>query len=161
MSKSKGTGQAKGNRPVKGKVSAGNKANDNGSDTQILSFSVPKSVSEKIEELTEEVGYSNRSELIRDAIQLLFKSKMDIDGLKGNVEGVIITLYDHSVETEVSRIRHDNMNIVKSFMHTDFGDENKTCCDVLFYSGKAKEIKELAFNLEAVKHVSEVKLFIA
>ena len=131
------------------------------SDTQILSFSIPKSVSEKIEKLTEEVGYSNRSELIRDAIQLLFKSKLDIDQLTGNVEGVLITLYDHSAEVEVSRIRHGNMHIVKSFMHTDFGDKNKTCCDVLFYSGKAKDVKALAFNLEAVKNVTEVKLFVA
>lgn len=133
----------------------------NNSDTEILSFSVPKMISEKIDRITEEVGYANRSELIRDAIQLLFKENMDIDGLRGNVEGVIISLYKHSAEADVSRVRHDNMELVKSFMHTDFGKKDRTCCDVLFFSGNAKKVKHLAFSLGVIKNVTEVKLFIA
>jgi CopG family nickel-responsive transcriptional regulator len=130
-------------------------------DIEILSFSVPRETSQEIEKLTEEIGYSNRSELIRDAIRLLMKSKVEIDQLDGRVEGVIITLYGHSAENKVSEIRHGNMDIIKSFMHTDFNEKTKTCCDVLFYSGEAGRVKELAFNLKTVKDVKEVKLFVA
>ena len=128
---------------------------------EILSFSVPKELSQDLEKLTTEIGYSNRSELIRDALRLFMKSKVDIDGLEGRVEGVIITLYDHSAESEASRIRHDNMDVIKSFMHTDFNERTKTCCDVLFFSGESARIKELAFSFEAVKNVKEVKVFVA
>jgi CopG family nickel-responsive transcriptional regulator len=130
-------------------------------ETEILSFSIPKKLGGELQKLTEEVGYSNRSELIRDALRLFMKSKLDIDRLKGRAEGVIITLYDHSVESEASKIRHDNMDVIKSFMHTDFNERTKTCCDVLFFSGESARIKELAFSFEAVKNVKEVKVFIA
>lgn len=130
-------------------------------DTEILSFSIPKKLGQDLEKLTAEIGYSNRSELIRDALRLFMKSKIDIDSLKGRVEGVIITLYDHSAEAEASNIRHNNMDVIKSFMHTDFNERTKTCCDVLFFSGKSAQIKQLAFSLEAVKNVKEVKVFVA
>lgn len=130
-------------------------------DIEILSFSVPKQAVRDIEELTKEIGYSNRSELIRDAIRLLMKSKVEIDSLEGRVEGVIITLYKHSAEVEVSDIRHKNMDLIKSFMHTDFNERSKTCCDVLIFSGESGRIKELAFALEVVKNVNEVKMFLA
>ncbi len=135
------------------------------SDTEIISFSAPKKLAKDIEALTDEIGYTNRSELIRDAVRLLMKSKVDIDGIEGNAEGVIITLYDHSAEMDASDIRHRNMDIIRSFMHTDFSDgqtgDRKTCCDVLIYSGDAARIKKLAFNLGAIKNVKEVKLFVA
>ena len=130
-------------------------------DTEIISFSIPKELGRDLEKLTREIGYSNRSELIRDALRLFMKSKVDIDGLKGKVEGVIITLYDNSAEVEASKIRHKNMDVIKSFMHTDFNERTKTCCDVLFFSGKSDRIKELAFSLESVKNVKEVKIFVA
>lgn len=130
-------------------------------DIEILSFSVPKKLGQELEELTKEIGYSNRSELIRDAIRLLRKSTTDIDKLTGRIEGVIISLYDHSAEVEVSNIRHQNMDMIKSFMHTDFNEKTKTCCDVLFFSGESKRVKELAFSMEAVKNVNEVKVFVA
>jgi CopG family nickel-responsive transcriptional regulator len=130
-------------------------------DTEILSFSIPKMLGQDLERLTAEIGYSNRSELIRDALRLFMKSKVDIDSIKGLAEGVIITLYDHSVETEVSEVRHNNMDVIKSFMHTDFKEKDKTCCDVLFFSGKSDRIRKLAFSLESIKNVNEVKVFVA
>ncbi|MCK5309204.1 MAG: ribbon-helix-helix protein, CopG family [Thermoplasmata archaeon] len=128
---------------------------------EIISFSSTKELAEDIDKLTKDIGYSNRSELIRDSIRMLKKSKLDIDKMDGMVEGVIITLYDHSVETEVSKVRHGNMELIKSFMHTDFNERTKTCCDVLFISGQADNIKKLLFSLGVVKNVNEVKFFVA
>jgi len=128
---------------------------------EIISFSATKELADDIEALTKDIGYSNRSELIRDSIRMLKKSKLDIEKMKGKVEGVIITLYNHSVEGEVSNIRHSNMELIKSFMHTDFNERTKTCCDVIFVSGQAKEVKGLVFDLGVVKNVNEVKLFVA
>jgi len=130
-------------------------------ETEILSFSIPKKLGRDLEDLVKEIGYSNRSELIRDALRLFMKSKVDIDNLQGKVEGVLIALYDHSAEAEASDIRHNNMDIIKSFMHTDFNERTKTCCDVLFFSGKSANVKALAFSLETVKNVKEVNIFVA
>ncbi|MCK5396984.1 MAG: ribbon-helix-helix protein, CopG family [Thermoplasmata archaeon] len=128
---------------------------------EIISFSATKELADDVDKLTKDIGYSNRSELIRDSIRMLKKSKLDIEKMKGKVEGVIITLYNHSVETEVSKIRHNNMELIKSFMHTDFNERTKTCCDVIFVSGQAHAVKKLIFDLGVVKNVNEVKLFVA
>ena len=131
------------------------------SGNEIISFSSTKELADDIDKLTKDIGYSNRSELIRDSIRMLKKSKLDIDKMDGMVEGVIIILHDHSVESEVSKIRHSNMELIKSFMHTDFNERTKTCCDVLFISGQAENIKKLLFDLGVVKNVNEVKFFVA
>ena len=128
---------------------------------EIISFSATKELADEIEKLTKDIGYSNRSELIRDSIRMLKKSKLDIEKMKGKIEGVIIILYKHSAETEVSKIRHNNMELIKSFMHTDFNERTKTCCDVIFISGQAKDVKQLYFGLEVIKNVNEVKIFVA
>ena len=128
---------------------------------EIISFSATKELADDIDKLTKDIGYSNRSELIRDSIRMLKKSKLDIEKMDGKVEGVIITLYKHSAEVEVSAIRHNNMELIKSFMHTDFNERTKTCCDVIFVSGQADEVKKLVFNLGVVKNVNEVKIFVA
>ena len=133
----------------------------NREDVRIISFSMPNALVSDMERLTRDMGYTNRSELIRDAIRNLIKNNLDVDKLEGKIEGVIITLYDHSAEVDVSDIRHRNMEIIKSFMHTDFNERTKTCCDVIFVSGQAKDVKELCFDLGVIKNVKEVKLFVA
>lgn len=130
-------------------------------NARIISFSMPESLASDMEELTRMMGYTNRSELIRDSIRMLKKSNMDIQEMDGKVEGVIITLYSHSAEAEASDIRHRNMEFIKSFMHTDFNHRTKTCCDVLFVSGQADVVKRLVFDLRSVKNVNEVTLFVA
>lgn len=128
---------------------------------RVMSFSVPESLAADMEELTRIMGYTNRSELIRDSIRMLKKSKLDIENMDGKVEGVIITLYDHSAGQNISDIRHGNMELIKSFMHTDFNHRSETCCDVLFVSGQADEVRNLVFDLGVVKSVNEVRLFVA
>ena len=128
---------------------------------EILSFSLSKKEAQEIEKLTKDIGYKNRSELIRDSVRMLKKSKLELESMRGVVEGVIISLYKHPAEPEVSRIRHENMESIKSFMHTDFNHQSKTCCDVLFISGPADKIRKLVFGLEVVKNVQEVRLFLA
>ncbi len=131
------------------------------SKKEVMSFSLTKAEADEIDKLTEDIGYTNRSELIRDGIRMLKKNQLDIEELSGRVEGVIISLYNHPAEADVSRIRHENMDLIKSFMHTDFNHRSKTCCDVLFVSGQSGQVKKLLFDLEVVKNVNEVRLFVA
>ncbi len=136
-------------------------AKGKGKDTEILSFSVPSQQARDLETLAHDIGYSNRSELIRDALRLFTRSKTDTDRLTGKVEGVIITLYDHAAEPEVSAIRHSNMDIIKSFMHTDFRESSESCCDILIFSGQAEKVKAMVYDIGSSKKVNEVKLFVA
>jgi CopG family nickel-responsive transcriptional regulator len=132
-----------------------------GKDIEILSFSLPKKIVNEIDELSKEVGYTTRSELIRDALRSLIRSKVDIDKINGKVEGVIVLLYQHSADNKVSELRHKHMDMIKSFMHTDFRERASKCCDVLIFSGEAPRLRKILYDFEAITNVESVQLFVA
>ena len=132
-----------------------------GKDLEILSFSLPKKIVTEIDELSDEVGYTTRSELIRDAIRALIRSKFDIDKIKGKVEGVIVVLYQHSADNKVSDLRHRHMDVIKSYMHSDFRERATKCCDILIFSGDAGRVRNIIFDFKAITNVEAVHLFIA
>jgi len=129
--------------------------------TEVLSFSIPKKMVKEVDRLTEDVGYSTRSELIRAGLRLLIKSKARVDGIEGRVEGVVIALYNYSVESAVSDIRHAHMDVIASFMHSDFHHRSEKCCDVLICKGKADKVRKLVYELEGTRDVEQVQLFVA
>jgi metal-responsive CopG/Arc/MetJ family transcriptional regulator len=139
-----------------------------GKDIEIISVSLPKKTVDEVDAVIAELGYPSRSELVRDAIRALIKSKEELDKLEGQIEGVLTILYDHRASQEVSNIRHDNMHIFRSFMHSDFsnetcrvGDKGCMCCEVLMFSGDADTVREAYYKLRSIKHVVESTLFVA
>ena len=132
-----------------------------GNNVEIISFSAPKKLAREIDLLTKEMGYSTRSEFIRVGLRMHLRSKKEMDTIKGKLEGVIIALYSHSAEGEISEIRHRNMDIIKSFMHSDFKEKVTKCCDVLIYAGDAERVRTMVYELETVRNVEEVSLFVA
>lgn len=132
-----------------------------GKDIEILSFSLPKKIVQDIDILSQEVGYTTRSELIRDAIRTLIRSKSDLDKLQGKIEGVIVVLYQHSVDNKVSELRHKHMDLIRSFMHSDFREKASKCCDTLIFSGDAERVRKIIYDFEAITNVEAVNIFIA
>jgi CopG family nickel-responsive transcriptional regulator len=132
-----------------------------GKDIEILSFSLPKKIVTEIDELSQDVGYTTRSELIRDALRSFIRSKSDIDKIKGKVEGVIVLLYQHSADHKVSELRHKHMDVIKSFMHSDFRERASKCCDVLIFNADAERVRKILYDFEAITNVEAVQLFIA
>ncbi len=139
-----------------------------GKDTEIISVSLPGSTAREIDRLVEEKGYPSRSELVREAVRGLIKADQRLADLEGTIEGVIILLYDHKASREVSDVRHANMNLIKSFMHTDFADhtcavheDTCKCCEVLLFSGDAAQVRRVHNALRTTKHVEESLVFLA
>jgi len=130
-----------------------------GRKAEVLSFSVPSETAIQIENLTRSMGYSNRSELIRDSLRMLVKSKKRLEDLSGDVEGVIVAMYKYNIEGQVSELRHHNMDLIRSFMHTDFNCGTAKCCDVLFFSGSSEKVRGLVFALTTLRDVEEVQVF--
>lgn len=130
-------------------------------EIEILSFSLPKKIVQDMDALSHEIGYTTRSELIRDAIRTLIRSKSDLDKLQGRIEGVIVVLYQHSADNKVSELRHKHMDVIRSFMHSDFREKASKCCDTLIFSGDAERVRKIIYDFEAITNVEAVNLFIA
>jgi CopG family nickel-responsive transcriptional regulator len=129
--------------------------------TEIMSFSLPKELVQKLDSLSKTIGYSTRSELIRDGVRLLIKEHEKVEAIAGRVEGVIILLYDHAAEVRVSEMRHHYTDIVRSYTHTDFQEKSHRCCEILVFGGEAAGARELIHGLQSLRNVDEVRVFLA
>jgi CopG family nickel-responsive transcriptional regulator len=139
-----------------------------GKDTEIISVSLPETTARELDKLVKEKGYPSRSELVREAVRGLIQSNLDLAEMEGEVDGVMILLYDHKASRDVSEIRHANMHLVKSFMHTDFADHTCSvhedtckCCEVLLFSGDAEHLRAMHNEFRTSKHVEESLVFLA
>jgi len=139
-----------------------------GKGTEIISVSLPEGTARELDRMVAEGGYPSRSELVREAVRGLIKANQRMADLEGEVDGVMILLYDHKASREVGDIRHANMGLFKSFMHTDFADHSCSvhedackCCEVLLFSGDARQVRDVHDALRAVKHLEESLVFLA
>jgi CopG family nickel-responsive transcriptional regulator len=129
--------------------------------TEILSFSMPGELVGKLDRLSSAIGYSTRSELIRDGVRLLIKNHEKLDGMRSTAEGVIILIYDHSAETRVSELRHRFTDIFRSYTHCDFEIKSHRCCEILVFRGEADRVRNVIAGLQAIRNVDEVQVFLA
>lgn len=105
-------------------------------------------------------GYDNRSEAIRDLIRsyLVEEQWKDADA---EVVGTVTLVYDHhsSVSQALSDLQHDHHGMVVSTLHIHQDADN--CLEVVVLRGRARQVKELADRLIALKGVKLGRLTIA
>ena len=114
----------------------------------------------KFDELIKKKGYTNRSEAIRDLVR---KSliEAEIRTEKGTVIGTLTIIYDHEVGDVTNRLlhlQHHHHSEISSTTHIHI-DEH-TCLEVLVVRGKAKDVRKLADNINALKGVRHGELVI-
>ena len=139
-----------------------------GKGTEIISVSLPEATAREVDRMVAEKGYPSRSELVREAVRGLITADRRLADVEGDVDGVMILLYDHKASRDVSDIRHDNMHLIKSFIHTDFSEHSCSvhdnackCCEVLLFTGDAKEVRRVHDAFRTTKHVEESRIFLA
>ena len=133
----------------------------NKKDLNIISVSLPEKITKDLETAVSEMGYMSRSELVRDAVREFLKDNVEIEGAKGIIEGVVTLLYSHDYSTKISDVRHRYIKIFRSFMHSDFDIDDCSCCEVLIFSGPAKDVRKAYFELKSIKGVEEAHIYIA
>lgn len=124
----------------------------------ILSFSLSKDLAAEVDGLMQEMGYQNRSEVIRDALRVFLEKHEELHRMDGRVEGVALVLYAHRAEREVHGLLHENQDIFRSFLHLDFGEGHPKCCDVVVFRGSAEGVRDALHAIESTANVEKVKL---
>lgn len=127
---------------------------------KIVSLSLPINILSDIDSAVSSVGYSSRSELVRDAVRAFLREKAEVAKLEGHINGVLMLVYHHNSAAQVSEVRHHHMGVFKSFMHADF-DGGDDCCEVLMFCGEADDVKESYNRLSTIVGVKEARIFLA
>lgn len=128
--------------------------------SKIISLSLPQDILSGIDTAVQEIGYTSRSEMVRDAVRSFLRERSELNQLQGHINGVLMLVYDHDCAAQVSDVRHRHMSVFKSFMHADF-DGGDDCCEVLMFCGEADDVRESYDRLSALVGVKEARIFLA
>jgi CopG family transcriptional regulator, nickel-responsive regulator len=118
--------------------------------------SIEDDLLENFDALSNDRGYANRSEALRDLIRKsLIKNKITFDA-DTQVLGSLTLVYDHhstSVLQDMAEIQHHHHNLILSVMHLHVNHAD--CLEILALSGNTQQINSLAdelISLKGVKH---------
>lgn len=125
----------------------------------IISLSLNETIINELDKIQKEQGYSGRSEVIRSALRLLINEEKQKYNLKGIIEGVLIAINQEKYNDEISKIRHQFNDIIKTQIHNHL--ENHKCLQIFVLKGDSEQIKLLINKLETSKKAEYVKLVVS
>ncbi|HNR30363.1 MAG TPA: nickel-responsive transcriptional regulator NikR [Candidatus Hydrogenedentes bacterium] len=125
-----------------------------------LSFSIEKSLLDRLEKLVKEGRYENRSEFIRDLIRgRLVEQEWEHDK---EAVGTITMLYDHhrrGLSEKLTEVQHDFHHDILASTHIHL--DHALCAEIVIVRGRASRLKELADLLRRHKGVLHAALSIS
>ncbi len=124
------------------------------SDLERLSFSIDKSLAQRLEESRRGAGYANRSEFLRDLIRRRLVEEAWSDDASREVIGTITLAYDHhkrQLGETLTQLQHDHHDevLVSSHVHLD----RHHCAEVILTRGRPAVLRKLADALIRQKGV--------
>lgn len=126
--------------------------------TTRFGVSMEQDLLRSFDELLDKIGYSSRSEAVRDLIR---KKLVEEEWKDTNREvvGIITIVYEHEMRelTEsLTSIQHRHYKQIVSTMHVHLDKHN--CLEVLIVRGKSATIKEIAERLISTRGVKHGRL---
>ena len=130
-------------------------------DLTRFGVAMPIDLVNKFDKYIEKIGYSNRSEALRDLVR---RSVLEVEQSDSNkvVAGTIVIIYDHHFSNLVKKImnlQHDYHKEIISTMHVHI--THSECLEVLVVRGKQSRLKELHRIVEAQKGVTYSELSVS
>jgi CopG family nickel-responsive transcriptional regulator len=120
--------------------------------------SLPDQLIKRFDRLIRRKKYPNRSEAIRDLIRKeLVTEEIENDG---EVVGVLTLLYNHhqrELQDHLGQLQHAQHERILSTTHVHLDHDN--CLEVVLLKGQAKQIKQMADELIALKGIKQGQLY--
>lgn len=123
----------------------------------VVSVSMPDDLVDRIDEFTEEHGYTGRSELLREASRNLLGEFEDKRLENRELMGIVTVVFDYegtAVEERMMQLRHEHEDIVASNLHSHVGDHN--CMELFILEGTLEEISTFVGKIRATQDTTTV-----
>jgi len=123
----------------------------------VVSVSMPEELLERIDEFSEDHGYTGRSEVIREASRNLLGEFEDKRLEDKDLMGVVTVVFDYettSVEERMMHLRHEHENLVASNFHSHVGDHY--CMELFILEGGLEEISSFVGKIRATQDTLSV-----
>ncbi len=126
--------------------------------TEIVSLSLDEASLKDLEMLQKELGFSGRSEAVRQCIRLFANDHKQSKKLKGEIHGVLLVVHPDEYNEMISESRHAFQHIVQTHIHNHL--ENHVCMELFVLKGPAPTVQEFAQKLHASPKTNLVKLLV-
>jgi CopG family nickel-responsive transcriptional regulator len=125
----------------------------------IISLSIPETLLEKVDENIKQQGFSNRSEIVRQALRAYLSESKKLEDLKGRITATITLIYRKDAHRgQITDLQHNYSGTILTFLHTHV--EAYSCIEVIVARGEAQTVINLIQALKNNKQISEVKAII-
>jgi len=117
-----------------------------------LSLSIEKTLYERLENLVQSAGYSNRSEYVRDMIRdKLVATKWNSNS---NVIASITLVFDHSMRglsKKLAKVQHSHFKEILASTHVHLSQD--MCAEMILVKATVSKVKHIADTLRQQKGV--------
>ena len=123
----------------------------------VVSVSMPEELLERIDEFSEDHGYTGRSEVIREASRNLLGEFEDKRLEDKDLMGVVTVVFDYettSVEERMMHLRHEHEDLVASNFHSHVGDSY--CMELFILEGTLDDISAFVGKIRATQDTLSV-----
>ena len=118
----------------------------------VVSVSMPEELLERIDNFSDEHGYTGRSEVVREASRNLLGEFEDAKLEDRDLMAVVTVLFNYettNVEERMMRLRHEDEGIVASNFHSHVGSQY--CMELFVLEGELAEISTFVGKVRATK----------
>jgi CopG family nickel-responsive transcriptional regulator len=125
----------------------------------IISLSIPKNLLDKIDQYAKQQGFTNRSEMVRQALRSYLSESKRLSELQGRIIATITLIYQREARRgQIMDLQHNYSAAILTFLHSHV--EAGSCIEIIVAKGEAETIRSLVQALKSNKQISEVKVTI-
>jgi len=122
----------------------------------IVAVSMTDSDFEELEILLKQGKFSNRSDVVRHAVQALMSNHRKIENAKGAITAVFTALYYKKGQGHnISAVQHEFKNNISVTIHSHTRDGS--CIEVMIVTAKADVVRDFHKKLRAQKKVLKIE----
>ncbi|MFW9925229.1 MAG: CopG family ribbon-helix-helix protein [Candidatus Thorarchaeota archaeon] len=121
----------------------------------IVAISMTDSDLEELEFLQKKGKFSNRSDVVRHAVQALLTEHRTIENVTGTVTAVFTALYAKKGQRKgITAVQHEYGDALTALIHDHTSEGN--CVEVMIVTSNANQVREFLKKLRAQKKVLKI-----
>lgn len=123
------------------------------------SFSLPPKLLRELDEVTQVMGYAERSRALQTAIRNLVDESRTARDTSALATGAVVVLYDHTkrgIDGMITNTGDHFGRLIVSTLHIHLDDPN--CLNIIAVQGSMGRITELGQHLRKLPGVTQVKV---
>lgn len=123
----------------------------------IVAISMPDSDLEELEKLQVSGGFSNRSEVVRHAIQSLLAESRNLEGIKDEITVIVTIVFSKKgKDNYCHQVQHEFNQVISAMMHSHTKDGG--CVEVMVLTGDADQIRDFIKKLRTQRQVIRLQV---